>query len=155
LDRALAIEPSYCEAHSNLALTLLFGWIVWGEPQVPDRANALLHAQRAVEIDTNDSGALSVLGLVQVYERNWYEAKTLYDAAIRLNPNNADAFAWMAELHVYLGRPQDALAACAEALRTLVGVMRSDTARLARLTVDATRDCRKSASWIEPHYSGH
>ena len=63
-----------------------------------------MHARRALEIDPNDSGALSALAVVQVYERNWDEAKSLFDAAIRLNPNNADAFGWMAELHVYLGK---------------------------------------------------
>ena len=117
LDRAITLDPNYCEAHSNLALTLLFGWIIWGEPQIPDRGNALMHAQRAVEIDPNDSGARSVLGYVQLYERNWDETKSLFEAAIRLNPNNADAIAWTAELHIYLGEPKDALIACAEALR--------------------------------------
>jgi Flp pilus assembly protein TadD len=91
--------------------------MVWGEPQIPDRGNALMHAQRAVEIDPNDSHARRILGCVQLYERNWDEAKLQFDSAIRLNPNNADAVAWMAELHVFLGKPQDALATCAEALR--------------------------------------
>jgi adenylate cyclase len=117
LEHAVELDPNYCEAHSNLALSLLFGWITWGEPEIPDRASALLHAQRAVEIDPNDSAACSVLGYVQLYERNWDEAKILFDAAIRLNPNNANAVNWMAELHVYLGEAQDALTACAEALR--------------------------------------
>ena len=91
LERAVALDPNYCEAHSNLAVSLLFGWITWGEPQIPDRGNALMHAQLAVEIDPNDSGARSALAFVQLYERNWDEAKSQFDAAIRLNPNNADA----------------------------------------------------------------
>jgi adenylate cyclase len=117
LERAVALDPNYCEAHSNLALSLLFDWIIWGEPEIPHRKNALVHARRAVEIDPNDSRARRVLGSVQLYERNWDEAKSQFDAAIRLNPNNADAVAWTGELHVYLGQPQDALTACAEALR--------------------------------------
>jgi adenylate cyclase len=117
LERAVALDPNYCEAHSNLALSLLHGWMLWGEPQLPDRGNALLHARRAVEIDPNDSGARDVLGCVQVYERNWDEAKSQFDAALRLSPNNADAVAHMAELDVYLGNPRDALAACTDALR--------------------------------------
>jgi TolB-like protein/class 3 adenylate cyclase len=117
LERAVALDPNYCEAHSNLAMSLLSGWMIWGEPEIPDRANAMLHAQRAVEIDSEDSHAHRVLGAVHVYERNWEEAKSQLDAAIRLNPNNADAVAWMAELHMSLGRPQEALVACAEALR--------------------------------------
>ncbi|ESY89660.1 hypothetical protein X738_31585 [Mesorhizobium sp. LNHC209A00] len=117
LERAIQIDPNYCEGHSNLAVSLLFGWIVWGEPQDPGRAKALVHAQRAVEIDPGDSHARRILGCVQLYQRNWDEAKVQFDAAVRLNPNNADAVAWMGELQIYLGKPQAALMACAEALR--------------------------------------
>ncbi|QKC85434.1 tetratricopeptide repeat protein [Mesorhizobium sp. NZP2077] len=117
LERAVALDPNYCEAHSNLAVSLLFGWINWGESRVSYQANALMHAQRAVEIDPNDSDACSALGYVQLYERNWDEAKSLLELAIRLNPNNANAGIWLAELYIYLGNPQDALTACAEALR--------------------------------------
>ncbi|MBZ9670920.1 adenylate/guanylate cyclase domain-containing protein [Mesorhizobium sp. ES1-3] len=117
LERAIQIDPNYCEAHSDLAISLLFGWIFWGEPQIPGRARALMHAQRAVELDPGDSHARRILGCVQLYERNWDEAESQFDAAIRQNPNNADAVAWMGELQVYLGKPQEALNSCAEALR--------------------------------------
>ena len=30
LERAVALDPNYCEAHSNLALSLLFGWMYLG-----------------------------------------------------------------------------------------------------------------------------
>ena len=117
LERAVALDPNYCEAHSNLALSLLLGWMIWGEPQKPDRGNALMHALRAVEIDPNNSEARRVLGYVQLYERNWDEAKLQFESAVQLNPNGADAVVQMAELHVYLGKPQDALTACAQAFR--------------------------------------
>lgn len=117
LERAIALDPEYAEAHSNLALTLLFAWIIWGEPKIPDQENALMHARRAVEIDPNDPRALGILGYVQIYERNWDAAQSLFDSAIRLNPNFADAVARNAELNVYLGNPTGALKACFEALR--------------------------------------
>ncbi|WP_292074738.1 tetratricopeptide repeat protein [Mesorhizobium sp.] len=117
MERAVQIDPNYCEEHSNLAISLLFGWIIWREPQIPGRAKALMHAQRAVEIDPGDSHARRILGCVQLYERNWDEAKFQFDTAVRQNPNNADAVAWMGELQIYLGKPQAALIACAEALR--------------------------------------
>ncbi|ESY85781.1 adenylate cyclase [Mesorhizobium sp. LNHC220B00] len=117
LERAIQIDPNYCEAHSNLAISLLFGWMFWGEPQEPSRAKALTHAQRAVEIDPGDSHARRILGCVLLYDRNLDEAKIQFGAAVRLNPNNADAVAWMGELQVYVGKPHAALIACAEALR--------------------------------------
>ncbi|MBZ9673329.1 tetratricopeptide repeat protein [Mesorhizobium sp. ES1-3] len=117
LERAIQIDPNYCEAHSNLAVSLLHGWLIWGRPQIPGRAKALVHAQRAVEIEPGDSHARAILAYVQLYERNWDEAKLQLDAAVRLNPNDAHAVALTGELQFYLGNPQAALAACAEALR--------------------------------------
>jgi tetratricopeptide (TPR) repeat protein len=117
LERAIALDPNYCEAHSNLALCLLYNWVIWGEAEIPDRKNALMHAQRAVEIDSNDSVARGVLGYVQIFERNWDEAKSQFVAAIRLNSNDFFAHAFMAELYAFLGEPEDALKFCAEALR--------------------------------------
>ncbi|WP_181167512.1 tetratricopeptide repeat protein [Mesorhizobium sp. B2-6-5] len=117
LERAIQIDPNYCEAHSNLAVSLLHGWLIWGGPQIPGRAKALVHAQRAVEIDPGDSHARAILASVQLYERNWDEAKLQLDAAVRLNPNDAHAVALTGELQFYLGNPLAALEACAEALR--------------------------------------
>lgn len=117
LERAVQLDPNYCEGHSNLAISLLFSWFIWGGPQLPRRAEALVHAQRAVEIDPSDSHARMALGCVHLHERNWDEAHFQFDAATRQNPNNADAVAWTGELQTYLGDPQAALKACAEALR--------------------------------------
>jgi adenylate cyclase len=117
LERAIQIDPNYCEAHSNLAVSLLHGWLIWGGPQIPGRAKALVLAQRAVEIDPGDSNARAILAYVQLYERNWDEAKLQLDAAVRLNPNDAHAVNLTGELQFYLGNPQAALVACAEALR--------------------------------------
>ncbi|RWL44884.1 MAG: adenylate/guanylate cyclase domain-containing protein [Mesorhizobium sp.] len=117
LERAIHIDPNYCEAHSNLAVSLLHGWLIWGGPQIPGRAKALIHAQRAVEIDPSDSHARAILAYVQLYERNWDEAKAQLEAAVRQNPNDAHAVALTGELQFYLGNPQAALVACAEALR--------------------------------------
>lgn len=117
LERAIQIDPHYCEAHSNLAVSLLHGWLIWGGPQIPSRAKALMHAQRAVNIDSSDSHARAILAYVQLYERNWDEAKAQLEAAVRQNPNDAHAVALTGELQFYLGNPQAALVACAEALR--------------------------------------
>ena len=71
----------------------MFGWITWGAPQIPDRRSALMHAQRPWKsIPVTQVLAVSS-AFVQLYERNWDEAKSQFDAAIRLNPNNADAVA--------------------------------------------------------------
>ena len=117
LERAIELDPDYCEAHWQLANTLIFKWQLWGGPQEPTRSDALALARRAVEIDPNDSTARCTLGYMLLYHHRWAEAEQQYDAAIRLNPNNAYAFADIAYFHVMNGRPQEAVSAAARALR--------------------------------------
>ncbi len=116
-ERAIALDPDYCEAHWQLANTLIFGWQLWGDPKEPNLGDALALAQRAVDIDPNDSTARSTLGYTLLYHHRWAEAEQQYDAAIRLNPNNAHAFADLAYFHVMNGKPQEAVASAARALR--------------------------------------
>ena len=117
LERAIALDPNYCEAHWQLANSLIIGWLVWGDPQEPNRRKALALAQRAIEIAPNDSVAHSTLGYNLLYERRWDDAELQYVAALRLNPNNADALAESAYFYVMNGKPKEAVEAAAKALR--------------------------------------
>ena len=117
LERAILLDPDYCEAHWQLANTLIFSWLLWGDAQEPNHRNALALARRAVEIDPSDSTARCTLGYMLLYDRRWADAEREYEAAVRLGPNNAHAFADLAYFHVMNGRPQDAVLAAARALR--------------------------------------
>jgi adenylate cyclase len=74
-------------------------------------------AQRAVEIDAKDFGAHPALRFVLLNDRRWEEAEFHYEAAIRLNPNNADALVSIVDLQYLTSRRQDALQTAAKALR--------------------------------------
>ncbi|MFN4143951.1 BTAD domain-containing putative transcriptional regulator [Aestuariivirga sp.] len=117
LERAISLDPYYCEAHWQLANALIFSWLVWGDAQEPNHRNALALARRAVEIDPGDSTARCTLGYMLLYDHRWAEAEQEYEAAVRLGPNNAHAFADLAYFHVMNGRPQEAVSAAAHALR--------------------------------------
>ena len=117
LERAISLDPDYCEAHWQLANTLIFSWLLWGDAQEPNHRNALALARRAVEIDPSDSPARCTLGYMLLYDHRWADAEQEYDAAVRLGPNNAHAFADLAYFHVMNGRPQEAVTAAAHALR--------------------------------------
>ena len=117
LERAISLDPDYCEAHWQLANTLIFGWQLWGDAQEPSHQNALVLARRAVQIDPSDATARITLGYMLLYARRWADAELEYDEAVRLGPSNAHVFADVAYFHVMNGRPQDALSAAAHALR--------------------------------------
>ena len=117
LERAIALDPGYAEAHRWLAFDRWFAWIHWGEPVDPNRALAVELAQRATELDPNDAGARWVLGIILVFERRWAEAEEEFKMALRLDPSNADAWAMMSNLAVYEDQPSEAVYQVEKALR--------------------------------------
>jgi TolB-like protein/DNA-binding SARP family transcriptional activator len=117
LAKAIALDPNYCEAHWQLANSLMLGWQVWGDSQEPNQRNALALAQRATEISSKDSTAHSTLGYMLLYDRRWNDAQSQYDAALYLNPNSADTLADIAYFYVMNGTPEKATQATAKALR--------------------------------------
>lgn len=117
LERALALDPGYAEAHRWLALNLWLGWEFFDAPIDPNRARALAEAQRAVALDPNDAGNRWVLALILGHERRWTESDAEFDATIRLDPNYADAWAMHSDLLTLKGQPADAVECVRKALR--------------------------------------
>ena len=77
LQRAIALDPDYAEAHRLLAFHLWQAWAQWGEPEVPNRLAAVAMAEKAVKLDPNDAGCRFVLGHSLAYERRWPESEAL------------------------------------------------------------------------------
>jgi TolB-like protein len=117
LEHAIALDPSYCEAHWRMAIALTHSWLHWGDPEEPNRSNAIAHARRAVELDPNDSGAHSASGFVLCYERRWDEAEVHCETSFRLNPNDANALAEISDLKTLVGKPQEGVEFAERALR--------------------------------------
>ena len=117
LVRALALDPKYAEVHWQLALAQLCAWSHFGDNEEPNRHDALISAERAVDLDPNDLSARWVLGYVLLHERRWDEANAHFEASLRMNPNEANALAIFSDLKVMVGIPEDALEFAARALR--------------------------------------
>ncbi|MBP1882425.1 adenylate/guanylate cyclase domain-containing protein [Sinorhizobium mexicanum] len=117
LQRVIARDPDYAEAHRLLALNLWLSWEFWDQPIDPNRPRAVAEAQKAVELDPNDAGNRWVLGIILGHERRWEESDAEFDLALRLDPNHADAWAMRSDLIVLAGRPGDAIEHVRKALR--------------------------------------
>ncbi|QJF51566.1 tetratricopeptide repeat protein [Roseobacter ponti] len=107
LDRALEIDPDY-----PLALALAaWCWAQrsvynWAEDISKAKAEALVRAERAAQISSEDPLILSVLGTVHTFARNYGAARVLLERAIQLDPNAAWALSRLRFLETYADRPQ-------------------------------------------------
>jgi len=117
LERAIALDPNYPEAHRWLARAHWYAWVHGNEPVDPHRRLSVGSARKAVELDPNDSGARWVLGGALLYEREWEEAAKEFDISLRLNPNDADAWASLSDFRVMEGRGAEAVGCVEKALR--------------------------------------
>jgi len=117
LQQAIALDPGYAEAHRWLAFYFWEAWTTWAEPLEPNRTNAVAAAEAAVALDPNDSGNRYVLGHLRAYQARWAESEAEFAAALKLDANYADAWAFLSDVSVLRGRPQDALEQIQKALR--------------------------------------
>lgn len=115
--RAIELEPGYAEAHRRLAMSYSFHWLHYNEDPADYRVKSLAAAERAVELDPQDSGAYWALGWIQAYERLPALTYANFIKAIRLNPNDADAHAMFGDFLVMDGRPEEAVKIINEGLR--------------------------------------
>jgi TolB-like protein/class 3 adenylate cyclase len=111
LQRAVALDPSYAQAHAYLAWWLN---LLRGEGRSTDAAGdaekAVRAATRAVELDPDDAFCLAVAGHIQGFlNKNLDSAMDLFDRALRLNENCAFAWGVSASTYCFLGRPDEAL----------------------------------------------
>jgi TolB-like protein len=116
-ERAIALDPNYADAYRWLALSQCIGWLHMNRPMDPFRRLSMVAAKKAVELDPADSGAHWVLAFVLLYERRWEESAGEFEISLRLNPNDADAWAESAELNCFQGRGVEAIACAQKALR--------------------------------------
>jgi TolB-like protein/class 3 adenylate cyclase/Tfp pilus assembly protein PilF len=109
LQRAVALDPLYAQAHAYLAW-----WhnLLTGPSNDPaaEAEKAYRASSTAVELDPNDALCLAVAGHVQAFlRRNLENAADLFDRALQLNDNCAFAWGVSASTYCFLGRPEEAL----------------------------------------------
>ena len=117
LQKAIAIDPDYAEAHRWLALNRLIAWLHWGESMEPNRRTAMATAEKAVALDPNNAGCRWIFAVVLAYENRWAESDEEFSAALKLDPNNADAWAYLSDMSYLCGRVTEGLEQIQKAFR--------------------------------------
>jgi TolB-like protein/tetratricopeptide (TPR) repeat protein len=107
--KAIEIDPGYGLAHALLANTWGRKWL--DDPGTSDAAlqKAFALANRAVELDENESTCFSLLGQIHLLRRSFDLALQHQRRAVEMNPNNQWNAADMGFILLYVGQAQEAL----------------------------------------------
>jgi TolB-like protein len=116
--QAVAKDPQFARAYVGLALANLnewacFSWNHWFFLH----QEALDLARKAVELDERDHRARCILGLAQLYARDYEAARRQLERALELNPNDADVLAHAAVAMALIGEHELAVEVGRRALR--------------------------------------
>ena len=111
-------DPNYARAYAGLAWTYASEYdFEWTDDYDETLRMALELAVTAVRLDANDYRSQWALGWTHLYNREHDAAMANYARARQLNPNDGELLAEMANLLIYVGRPQQAIEQLEEAMR--------------------------------------
>ena len=117
LEKAIAIDPSYGQAHGVLATSHTFGAHMGWEDVAAATAVAERAALAAILADSEDPWAHQALGSVYLFKRRFDDLLAEFELALRLNPNFSLAQGYYGLALSYSGRWEEADAAARRALR--------------------------------------
>jgi TolB-like protein len=111
-DEALALDPSFAQAHASRSSALQAltrnGYL----PFADGFAQARVAAERAIELAPDASDGHVALGRIEMTaDQDWQAAEKSLRQALDLNPSNAAGYGVLAALLSALGRADEALAA--------------------------------------------
>jgi adenylate cyclase len=109
-EECIALDPDYPGPYVMLAWTCLNAvYNGWSKSPEESIKQALELAQRAIELDSSQADAFSLLGNIYLLTNQYEKAITEGERAVDLNPNGADSHVWLAMILTSSGRPEDAL----------------------------------------------
>jgi adenylate cyclase len=115
--QALALDPNYARAYVWLSWVHFIDWeFQWTEgPDALDRSHEA--ARKAVTLDDSLSDAHTVFGWTSLWKRQHDVAIAELERAVALDPNSEWAYAFLAQVLNYSGRPDEAIGFAKKAMR--------------------------------------
>jgi TolB-like protein/class 3 adenylate cyclase len=109
-NEAVRLDPTYARAYAGLSRTHNYDWRYhWSEDATRSSEISLELARQAVKLDEGDSRGHAELGWAMLYRQQLPASIAAYEMALKLNPNNADVMAMMADAVSYSGDPARAI----------------------------------------------
>ena len=118
LEEAIALDPKYARAYTNLGSTHLMDTFL-GTSKSPKEslARAMYLAHKAISLDKSDPFAHAFLAYMYGVTRQHDKAYSQAERALVLDPNSPDALFVMAKVLIMIGKPEEAIPLLQKALR--------------------------------------
>jgi len=155
LNKALAIDPNYAEAHGLAAACYIQSAGGGSLDLSADRSLALLHARAVMKIRTDDASTLAFSAIAYASAvRDYATAAQMIDHALAHNPSNAHALAVGSVVSAWAGRWEQAINLAERALRCspfdrIRHLAFAATARARLFTGDAERALMAARSAVQ------
>lgn len=115
---AVAIDPDFGAAYAMLGYCMVVNFINrWGEPEDRSIDRAIQISQKSVRLERTEPRTHFALGVAYFWSKQHDGAIAEEEQAIALEPSFADAYAALAQILCYAGRPKDAIERLATAMR--------------------------------------
>jgi adenylate cyclase len=115
--KAIALDPNYARAHVVLSWTYYTAWQAQWTDDWDTLDRAIEAARKAVSLDESLPEAHTALGWTSLWKKQHDLSITELERAISLDPNSAQAFAYLAEVLNFAGRPHEAMEVVKKAFR--------------------------------------
>src|SRR5262249_24972834 len=116
-EHAIALDPQYTEAYVELGWTYYMEWVLSWSADPHALEHAFAPAQRALALEDSLPSAHLLLGQVYIHQQHYDQAVAEGSRAIALDPNNADIYAYQADILNFAGRSDDAWLVVEQAMR--------------------------------------
>ncbi len=117
LQKAIALDPAYAEAHYELAIVHVFLGVHYGDGGGDHLKTALNLVNKALILDPRDPTAYSYKGYILMYHQEWNEAGQAFAKSLEMNANDADVLASIADYKLRVCKLQEALMHMYQAFR--------------------------------------
>jgi adenylate cyclase len=116
-EKAIALDPAYARAYTNLGFLYWHEWRLWGRDRDRNLAKAMELGRKAVELDDRAAGAHLLVALVHQYRGEHDEAAAEGRKVLALEPTQAETLGNLGRLLKGLGRFEEAIAMFEKAMR--------------------------------------
>ena len=116
-ERAIALDPKYGGAYSELGGNYFLGWTLFLNPDPNGLDKALQLERKAIALDDSLAFAHGVLSAIYVQKGQFDQALTEAQQSIALDRNSPHGYSTLADVMNHMSRPAEALQAVEKAMR--------------------------------------